>query len=235
MPRYYTLSDLIKRAKRRCDMENDPSIAEDEWADLLSEAYGELYTIAVESGMQYFERSRQYTATGAPSIGEPLDHFSTVQVAYLVDPVALRYIGLRELMAQERTQMSGLTLSGASFARAFSVVDRLIYLYPTPPAGQIYELRYVPQPPDFDITVPTMQVDVIAPNGLAFLLWNMAVMAAAKTEVDPQLASARLEQARDRFTTDAVQRALTATRHRVIDVEVSAADDLWADRLGSGW
>src|SRR5262245_46129284 len=135
MPRKYTLNDLIQRCKRRVDMEGDPAIADDEWAKLVSEAYGELYTIVFESGLEYFEVAKQMTATGAQTLGEPVDHLSTVQVAYLIDATQLRYIALRELMAQERTIISGLTIASGNFSRAFALVDRLIYLYPTPPAG----------------------------------------------------------------------------------------------------
>lgn len=228
MPRIYTLTDLIQRSKRRCDMENDPSIAPDEWAQLISEAYGELCTIVFESGLEYFERAKQVTSTGAQTIGEPVDHLSTVQVAYLVDVTTQRYIALRELMAQERTIMSGLTVASGSFARAFALVDRQIFLYPTPPAGQIYELRYVPQPPDL---IEPANVDVVTPDGLSFLLWNVAVMASAKTEVDATLSLQRLEAARDRFTTSVQLRALNAPRRRILDIEVDVGDSEWADRI----
>jgi len=231
MPRLYTLTNLIKRCKRRCDMENDPSIADDEWADLISEAYGELYTIVYESGLQYFERVLKVTSTGAQTIGEPIDHLSTVDVLYLIDPTVLRYRALRELMAQERAGASGIaswsfTANGA--ATAFALVDRLIYLYPTPPAGQVYEIRYVPQPPDF--TEPA-NLDVVTPDGLAFLIWNVAVMADSKSEVDATLAATRLEQARDRFTEAVGLRALNAPRRRVVDIEA----DGWAGGDGGCW
>lgn len=230
MPRKYTLNDLIQRCKRRVDMEGDPAIADDEWAKLVSEAYGELYTIVFESGLEYFETSLRMTATGSQTIGEPIDHLSTVMVLYLIDATQLRYIALRELMAQERPIISGLTISSGNFARAFALVDRLIYLYPTPPAGQVYEIRYVPQPPDF--TAPSdVQIDVVTPDGLSFLTWNVAVMAQEKTEVDPQVAMSRLEAARDRFTESVQLRALNAPRRRILDIETDVGDGEWADRL----
>lgn len=230
MPRKYTLNDLIQRAQRRCDMENDPAIAPDEWAKLISEAYGELYTIVFESGLEYFERALQWTATGAQTIGEPVDHLSTVQVLYLVDATTLRYIALRELMAQERAIISGSTVASGNFARAFALVDRQLYLYPTPPIGQVYEIRYVPQPPDF--TAPSdVQIDVVTPDGLAFLLWNVAVMASAKIEIDASTFNERLEAARDRFTQSVQLRALNAPRRRILDIETDVGDGEWADRM----
>ncbi len=228
MPRIYTMTDLIRRAQQRCDMEGDPSIAQDEWARLISEAYGELYTIVFESGLEYFERALQVTTTGSQTIGEPVDHLSTVQVAYLIDAAARRYIALRELMAQERTIISGLTIASGNFARAFALVDRQIYLYPTPPVGQVYEIRYVPQPPEL---IEPGNVDVVTPDGLAFLIWNVVVMASAKTEVDATLAMTRLEAARDRFTESVRLRALNAPRRRILDIETDVGDGEWADRL----
>lgn len=229
MPRNYTLTNLIKRAQRRCDMEGDPAIGPDEWGDLISEAYGELYTIVFESGLEYFERALPVTATGAQTIGEPVDHLSTVQVLYLADAASRRYVALRELMAQERALVSGQTVSSGSFARAFALVDRQIYLYPTPPAGQVYEIRYVPQPPDL---IEPCTVDVVTPDGLSFLLWNTAVMANAKTEIDATLAITRLEAARERFTQSVSLRALNAPRRRILDIETDAGDSEWADRTG---
>lgn len=228
MPRSYTLTDLIRRCQQRCNMEGDPAIAPDEWARLISEAYGELYTIVFESGLEYFERALAVTTTGAQTIGEPVDHLSTVQVAYLVDATARRYIALRELMAQERTIISGQTIASGNFARAFALVDRQIYLYPTPPAGQVYEIRYVPQPVEF--TEPA-NLDVVTPDGLSFLVWNVVVMALAKVEIEPSVAMERLEAARDRFTQSVQLRALNAPRRRILDIETDVGDGEWADRM----
>lgn len=220
MPRSYTLTNLIRRAQRRCDMEGDPSIPDDEWAEMISEAYGELYTIVFESGLEYFERALQVTTTGAQTIGEPVDHLSTVQVLYLADASTKRYVALRELMAQERAMFSGSVFT-SSRSQAFSLVDRLIYLYPTPPAGQVYEIRYVPQPPDL---IEPANVDVVTPDGLSFLIWNVAVMASAKVETDAQLALSRLEAARARFTEGVGLRALNAPRRRILDIEQGSSD-----------
>lgn len=216
-------------------MESDGSIARDEWCRLISEAYGELYTIVFESGMEYFEYAEQMTSNGTNVLAEIADHLSTVTLAYLADATTGRYRALRELMAQERTMMSGL--AGSNRATSFALVDDKIYLYPTPPAGQIYEMRYVPQPPELVETVGglAVNVDVVTPDGLAFLVWNVAVMAQAKSETDATLATQRLEEARVRFTESVGLRALNAPRRRILDFETDGGNGMeWATNAGWG-
>ncbi|WP_196299624.1 hypothetical protein, partial [Streptococcus pneumoniae] len=77
-------------------------------------------------------------------LAEMADHLSTVNLSFIVNATTGERRDLRELMAQERSRYSGQ--SGT--ARYFSLVDDVIYLYPTPPTGEVYEMRYVPQPPD---------------------------------------------------------------------------------------
>ena len=203
-------------------MEGDDSIPDTEWAAMISEAYGELYTIVTESGMEYFESSTQYTTAGVNTLTEPTDILFIVQLLFLADAPTGRYISLRPLMMQERAQMSGLTLTMGSRATAYVFVNRTIYLYPTPPSGQVYELRYVAQPAE--LTGASTSIDVVTPDGLTFLIWNVATMAAAKIESDPQLALQRLEAARERFTESVTLRALNQPRHRVADIESENVD-----------
>lgn len=219
MPRRYTMTDLILRAQQRCDKERDKLIGRPEWCRLISEAYGELYTIVFEAGLEYFEYAQNLTTDGTNVLAETPDHLSTVVLAWLRAGTTDRYVDLRELMAQERSSYSGVTGACAEF---FALVDDKIYLYPTPPSGQTYQLRYVPQPPELVETYQDADVlvDVVTPDGLSFLLWGVAVLAHAKSETDPQLAINRLEAARDRFTKSVQLRALNAPRRRVIDFGV---------------
>lgn len=227
------MTDLILRSQQRADKENDLSISRAEWCQLISESYGELFTIVFECGLEYFEFAKQLTTNGTNTISEVGDHLSTVTLAYLEDAANGRYRALRELMAQERTRWSLANGQGGSRALAFALVDDQIYLYPTPPAGQVYELRYVPQPPElieFSSGVTPYQVDVVTPDGLAFLIWATVVKANAKVERDSQLAIAEREAARQRFTESVQLRALNAPRRRILDFE---AEDMTTN--GYGW
>jgi hypothetical protein len=66
----------------------------------------------------------------------------------------------------------------------WELVDDTIHLYPTPPSNQLYELRYVPQPPDLSTFADSDVIDVVTPDGDAFLVWGTVVM--ALSEVEPR-------------------------------------------------
>lgn len=228
MTNAYTMATLALRAQRRVNMEFSKLIGTDEWAALISEAYGELYTIVLDCpwGTEYFETTHSYTSGGTNVLTEQADHFSTVALAYLEDAASGRYRNLRCITPQERINRSGLNLTAGSRATEYAHVGQTILLYPTPPSGQVYELRYVPQPGD--LTSAATGIDLVTPDGLAFLLWNVAVMSASKTEVDAQLAMARLEQARERFISSVMMRNQLAPLRRQVDVELEVTDpDGW--------
>ncbi len=224
MPRRYTMADLITRCKQRVDMENHAVISDAEWKTLISEAYGELYTMVFESGMQYFEFTTDMVTDGTSVLNEVVDHMSTVSFAYLEDAVTGRYRDLRPLQPQERSQLSGRT-GGA--AVGFALVDDKIYLYPTPPSGQTYRMCYVPQSPELSAFETSDTVDVVMPDGLTFLIWAVAIKAMAKTESDPGLALREREGARDRFSTSVMLRAQNAPRRMI-----TADDPDDAERCG---
>ena len=39
----------------RCDKESDPSVQTPEWNALISEQYGELWSIVAQTGLRYFD------------------------------------------------------------------------------------------------------------------------------------------------------------------------------------
>ena len=204
---------LITSCKQQVDLENHPVIASTEWRSLISRAYGELFTIVANSGLRYFETSANVVSDGTNVLAEMSNHFETVTLAYLAQASPARYIDLREAMAQEEAMLSGQT---GSYARYFSIVDDEILLFPTPPTGQTYRMRYVPQPPDLSGYADDACVDVVTPDGHEFLIWNVAVKAMAKTEADARLAQSEREQARARFTEAIQLRALNAPRRRIV-------------------
>lgn len=225
MPRRIPVGTLVTSCQQQVDLENHAVISAAEWLSLVNRAYGELYTIVFESGLQYFEYAVTLTTDGTNMLSEMADHLSTVNLSYVIDATAGRYRDLRELMAQERSGMSGLN---GDCARFFSLVDDKIYLYPTPPTGQLYQMRYVPQPPDLTTFASDTCADVVTPDGHEFLIWSVAVKACAKTESDPQLAMSEREAARVRFTESVQLRALNAPRRRIVDL----GEDYESERFG---
>lgn len=220
MPRRFALSTLVTRCQQRCDLENENHIAPAEWKALVSEQYGELYSIVAESGLRYFETIDTISTTGAASYAEPADHLGTVLVARVLDSAGRRF-DLDEIMAQERSGWSGMTGDAACYA----LVDDQIYLYPTPPAGQTYEVLYIPQPPDLSSFLDADVIDVVNPDGEAFLIWGVAVKGRAKSESDVQLAMAEREAARVRLIEWSTLRAFNQPRRRIVrDEDVSGGN-----------
>jgi hypothetical protein len=227
MPRRFAMSTLVTRCKQRADRENDDHISASEWKTLISEQYGDLFQVVAESGLRYFEYTSTLTATGAAYVSEPADHLSTVRIDYLADGTTTgTRRPLTEIMAQEQPYVSGQT---GSEARYYALVDDRIYLYPTPPTGQSYEIVYIPQAPSLAAYADADTVDLVTADGELFLIWGVAVKALAKSESDVRLALSERDQARQRLLEWATLRAFNQPRRRfVADVDdglyVDAAD-----------
>ncbi len=204
------MSILRSRAQQRCDMENNGLISTAEWNAIISEQYGDLHSIVSSAGGRYFETIDTISTTGATSYDEPEDHLGTVAVTRVIDSAGRRY-DLTEIMAQERARWSGLT----GTAQVFALIDDKLYLYPTPPTGQTYELLYIPQPPDLTDYADSDVIDVVNTYGEAFLLWGAAVYGHNKGETDPALAISMRDKAEAKLLDWATMRAFNGPRPRI--------------------
>jgi hypothetical protein len=218
MPRLRTMTTLVTRCKQRADLENARHIAPAEWKALISEQYGDLYSVVCDAGLQYFEYTFDITSDGSDSYDEPEDHLSTISLDQVYSDGRRRPI--REIMAQERSRWAG---RGSGDPLVFAHVDDLIYFYRTPTTGLEFELLYIPQPPDLAEYADGEAIDVVTADGEAFLIWGVAVKALAKSESDVRLAMAEREAARARLLDWAVHKMLTQPRRRVVD-EFDASD-----------
>jgi hypothetical protein len=207
--RNVTLATLITRCQQRADLENDGHIAAGEWKALVSEMYGELQLLVAETGMRYFETEATITANGSASYALPSDHLATIGVDYVQDAAGTRRT-LQEIMVQERSAVLGRT--GEAFM--FAIVGQTLELYPRP-SGGTYKHLYIPQPPDLAGASDSADVDVVTPDGEAFLIWGVAVKALAKSESDVRLAMAEREAARERLRNWAQLRSFVTPRRRV--------------------
>jgi hypothetical protein len=212
MPRRFTMANLVTRCKRRADLEFNDHISPEEWKALISEQYCDLYATVADAGLQYFEYVFELPTTGAASYDEPEDHLATISFDLVRSDGTRRAV--REIMAQERAHWAA---RGSGEAIVYAHVDDKLYLYPNPPAGQTYELLYIPQPPDLSVYADGQAVDLVTPDGEAFLIWGTAVKAMSKSERDVRLAVAEREAARERLKDWAVHKAFTQPRRRVVD------------------
>ena len=132
MPRRFTMSVLLDRCRKRADKVGDESLSDADLQALISEVYGELYSLVAETGHRYFETYATISTTGAASYTEPADHLGTVRMERVLDSAG-RTTPLREVGAREQTYWNGST----GTARVFALVDDQIYLYPVPASGAV--------------------------------------------------------------------------------------------------
>ena len=204
-------------------MEGQDSISDAEWNGMISTQYGELYACVAETGLRYFETQGTISTTGAASYDEPDDHWSTVGIDFRISAQGNRR-PLFEAMPSETNAFSGQT--GEAFA--YALIDDLVYLYPTPPSGQTYYHRYIPQPPDFSEEEDGFILDVVTPDGESFLIWGTAVAAKEKEGTDSSGARAERDAARGRLWQWAALRAFNH-RRKIVDDE-----PVWRDP-GEWW
>lgn len=217
MPRLFTMATLISRCKQRVGMENGGAVDNDaEWRRLISTKWARLYGTVVETGCRYFESKQTYTTDGSASYDEPADHWATLGVFRVYSDG--RKAPLFERMPQERHLYAGQT----GEAVCYEHVDDQIYLFPTPASGQTYELIYTAQPADLSDYADAQTVDVVTPDGEAFLIEGVAVQALSKEESDVSVARQLEAEALDRVQWWAIQRALVQTRRRHVE---DAPDD----------
>jgi hypothetical protein len=215
-----TLGTLVTRCQQRVDFEGDGHIATSEWKALISEQNGELQLLVAETGMRYFETEATVTATGATSYALPADHLATLGIEFVRDAAGTRR-PLQEVMIQERAAVVGRT----GEAYAYAIIGQNVELYPVPGSGS-YKHIYIPQPPDISGAIDATSVDVVTPDGEAFLIWGVAVKALSKGEADVRVAMAEREAARERLRTWAQLRSFVQPRRRVLG-------DAFAFDLGS--
>ncbi len=223
MPRRFLLSDLKARCRQRVSLPaSGGPIPTEQLGQLISERYGDLFSIVCDAGLSYFETAAFLTTVaGTAYVSEPAGHLSTVGIDYIIDAAGRRR-PLRELMTQERAQWSGQT---GSEARRYALIDDRIYLYPTPSVSSStsYEIRYIPQPPDLATFEESDPVDVVTPDGEGFLVWGVAVLLHGILETDAQLAMIERDKARERLADWAMKRAFNTHRHAVVDEEIEGA------------
>lgn len=208
MARVFTVGQLLTRARQRTEQEDSDFVTDAELQAILSTGYGELYSMLVEGGGRYFETEATITADGSDSYALPAAHLSTLGVDRLA---GTRRIALHLAMAQERNLHSGRTGNACSYALAGSALE----LRPTPSSGTYYHV-YVPQPTDLTNADSSDSVDVVTPDGEAFLEAYMQVRILAKEESDVVGAVAERERARERVQWWATQRLLTENQRPVV-------------------
>jgi hypothetical protein len=223
MPFRVTMLDLETRCRRRVDMKKNQARNPTDFRATISERFGELWCLVSETGLRYFETSTTFTATGAATYSEPVDHLGTVRLARVLPDG--REIPMQELASEEEWAFKGRT----GDACYFTLIDDALYLYPTPSSGT-YKLYYIPQPPDISSYADADVVDVVNPLGLAFMVWGVAMTIHGELEGNPSLAAQMTLKYEQRVMEWAAMRAFNEPRHTAPDQWRPA---MWRD--GKWW
>lgn len=238
MPRLFSVSALLTRIRQETDTENDDHITYGFLVSHVSTVYGQLHGTVCETGLRYFEsRSTLVTAGPTPNIlAEPADQRSWVSLDWLVNgTVTGRRLPVDEIMAQERNR--ALSSAAGQRARYFELVGREYLLYPTPPIGQSYELRYIPMSADISTlaegSAGSTNLDVVTEDGEAFLTLAVGVFVKKRKDQDPRFDITERDAALQRLSEWAAQRAFHQPRRQIMDPERSSGpgpEDYWYSR-----
>lgn len=228
MPRRFTVSELVTRAKRRADMENSGLVSDAEWKEYLHTSYGEWYAEVALCGMRYFEKevtilsgSLVDDGRGGGTVPLPDDHLHTVGVDR---KEGQRFYALEEMMAQDRNIAGG---ASGSKARWYALTDCDLLLAPKPPSGQEYRHTYIPQPADLEAAADAYVIDLLTPSSERFVVLDMAVAALAKEQSDVRGAVAERERAREKFITWVLNKAMNQPRRPVLRDDSLGAQRWW--------
>lgn len=231
----YTLITLVDRAKEAIDAENQGNISLTTWKAWISMLYGRLHALVASTGYRYYETVQTVVTDGlTTNYALPADHFMAGTVVRVVTEQDRRR--LRRAAAQETAYMpQGTGAPLGSEATCWAMVGQNLYLGPVrPPAGQVYEHRYVPQPADLTASADNTPVDVVTPDGEAFIIYGAAVKGLLKQDKDPRFQRDEYQEAYQNVLTWAQQRAQyeghTLGQPREGMVERDPAD--WIDRHG---
>lgn len=212
MPRLIEMGDLVLRCKQRADKVGDDHIGgsdTSEWNRLISEVWGaDVFQVVADTGLRYFETTSDLTTTGVAYVSEPANVAKTVRLDY-VDSAGVHW-KLDEVSSHEESLFSGQT----GTARFYALVDDRIYLYPTPPTGQTYQLVYVPQAPDVSGYASDACIDLVSADGEACVIWGVAALAKIKASQDASVHLQKQEQHRDRLQGWAADRAISQARRQ---------------------
>ncbi len=142
MARNIPVSELIDRTLQVVDREAQTLVLpRTQVMDYLSTEFGHFYELLVDSGEVYAEKTAPpFTMNGQALYPLPSDFFQEIRFDWLKADgslVPLVKISVQMIHRFSRTAMNAI---------AYRLAGGKVALYPTPPAGQTYQLMYVPAP-----------------------------------------------------------------------------------------
>lgn len=217
-----SVGDLITKIKRRYDGEGTDHTDLDELLADLSEYYSELYMIAVEKGVRYFQTSITFAATGATGYALPADHLKTMDVYRVVNANTGE---VRRLLGPIEEEDRALLIGQLGDAYRYGYGGQNLELFPVPASGSYIHV-YIPQPPDLATAATSDTVDMFNVYGERLVTWGVASVQQHKESTSQQRALMEYQRAQERLEYWVTQRGELSTE----DVRYDAPNDLVPQR-----
>lgn len=218
MARSVTVTTLVAAVRSLADIENDDHISDTLIKEWLSSFWAELYETIVSSGLAYYECIKSYPSNGNSRglYALPSDFYAPLRVDYVAS--ADNYTPLKEINLRELHRVARTTTGQASFYR---VVGSNLVLYPAPPSGQTYEMKYIPAPADLTSSSVT-EVDGVA-GWEEYPIRGAVINALSKQDRDTAVHERRLAALKKRIEGAALNRG------------IANATTLYDERGGNDW
>jgi hypothetical protein len=194
MARTVTVENLIRRIRKRADMQSSAFFTDDDILDLLNEAYPELYDTLTQAFQNYYAESTPITlVAGTAAYDLPADFYKLISVDYLVSgPIdGGTYEALFPYNEMERNATLGITSSI--------------------PNGTV-RMRYIPACPVLTLSDSLDGID----GWDAYIVTDVAIMMLDAEESNTD----RLERRRQRL----LQRIMSASQNRDVTMPGQVAD-----------
>lgn len=180
-PRQWTLPDLRGVARRRADMENSDFVDDDELDDYLNEGISELYDLLVTHYEDYFINTEDITlVSGTASYAVDNSLYKILRVFYK-DSNNYRWEMERFDLGDYANWYDARILpvtTGEHYR--YRLMDRSIYIYPTPQAAGTVEIWFAPSAPHLSTDVATLSYTFV--NGWEEYVVNHAAIAMLRKE-----------------------------------------------------
>lgn len=154
---------------------------DDAFNAVISEVYGNLWTIIGGQASRYFETSETFTADGSASYDEPEGHMKTVRVARVLDDGT--EVPLRALQPQAESRYRGRVGDAIGYA----LIDDQLVLLPKPSSGT-YKWYYEQQATELSEYADGDVVDVACSAGMSYVIWGTALIINGELEGNATLA-----------------------------------------------
>ena len=244
-----TLGDLITQIRNRCDLTYSEFITDEELSIYINFSLGELYGLLVNSfGGDYFATSvvKNIAANGtALTTNLPDELYKVLGVDLQISPspstnrITLQPYNFNERNRANATNMSGYATQYTTNYR-YKIFNQTLQIQP-PAAGPLELLVwYVPQAPQFDVTLPldleqTFQNNSNLNSWLEYVLVDVSIKCKSKEETDASMFVRQKALLTERIRNEAQNRDIGSTA-RVQDVYATGTGiDLGWGTSGGDW